>query len=65
MATFRPLLVAWNVPGFKSANTMHVGTSGNGGPYINFDNVSTLPPVTRSMSRDTKPRLTAHDETYV
>jgi hypothetical protein len=66
MATFRPLLVEWKVPGFRrSANTMRGGTTGNEGPYINFQNLNTLPPATHSMCRGTKPQSTAHGGTYV
>ena len=36
MATYRPLLVLWKVPGFRSsAGTTH-GTTGNGGPSVNL-----------------------------
>jgi hypothetical protein len=65
IATFRPLLVVWKVPGFRrSVSATRGGTTGNGGPYITFQNLRTLPPATHSMPRDTKHQSIAHSGSY-
>ena len=63
MATFRPLLVAWKVPGIRmNINTIYGGTAGNEGTHINCENLGTPLPAGHSSSRNKKPWSTVHGD---
>ena len=60
IATFRPLLAAWKVPGFERNGISTIGgTTGNEAPYISFQDLG-APSTTHQHLRDTKSQLTIH-----
>ncbi|KAE9368144.1 hypothetical protein N431DRAFT_493682 [Stipitochalara longipes BDJ] len=60
IATYRPLIAVWKVPGFERTNTsVRRGTHRNEGLYISFQDLDTAPAITRLQPIETKSNLMA------